>query len=608
MTGPQARSTNRSTNRSTTARAADVWRALRRSPVLVVALALAAVAVTWLVARTFMLDWHPMGDYRNLQFRVADVGGAHTPLVGPWSRFDWNHPGPWMFWLLAGPYRIVGDTGILLGAAVVNLGAVVAAVAVSTGAGRRWTLVVALGAALLCGGIGLGGLVDPWNPYLVVLPTFAMGVGAWRAVAGSRAGALLAVVAGSFAAATHFGSLPLAASMIGLVALALGWRARRGPDRARDVRTLLWCAVVGLVMWLPPLIEQLTSSPGNLRLLVSFVLDGGRDGVNGPGSGLRIMSRALGGSFDWITGRSPTLANDLLATPWAVPVGLLALVGAAVVAVRGGDRTGQALCAVAGVASIVELAAMSRISGPLFPALVRTTWSVAALVWMAVLGVVAGAVAARRGAERRVGLVLTVGVALALAAVLVRGVDTEPLGPPADWAAADAAITPAVVAAIAAAPSPVLVINGFWTDGAVGTEVLAASRAAGYAVYRASSEAFIVGRQRTTDPARVATTVAVVADGAIDDLLADPVWRLIVRHDGLSAAERVELAALEAEATAGVDTDGMSSDDARSARRDALDRWSAVQSRRRTVSPEYERWRELSLRVDIAAFERSGAP
>jgi hypothetical protein len=601
-------STTGSPTPSTTALTREPLRALGRSPLLAVVIALVVVAVTWLVARALTLDWHPMGDYRNLQFRVADVGGAHTPLVGPWSRFDWNHPGPWVFWLLAGPYRLFGDTGILLGAAAVNLASIAAAIVVGSGAGRRWTLVVAVAAALLCGGVGLGGLADPWNPYLVVLPTFAMGVGAWRAIEGSRAGALLAVIAGSFAAATHFGSVPLAASMIGLVVIALAWRVWRGPQRHRDVRTLLWCAVAGLVMWLPPLIEQVTSAPGNLRLLVTFVLDGGRDGVNGLGSGLRIMTRSFGGTFDWITGRSPTLANDQLATSWAIPLALLALVVATVVAVRRRDHTGQALCAVALVATVVELAAMSRISGPLFPALVRTTWSVAALVWMAVLGVAAGAVAARRGDQRRVGTALTAAVAVALVALLVRGIDTEPLGPPADWAAADAAITPAVVAAIAAAPAPVLVINGFWTDGAVGTEVVAAARAAGYGVYRTSADAFIVGRQRTIDPSRIATTVAVVADGAIDDYLADPAWRLIVRHDALSVAERAELAALESSVTAGVDVGGLTAEQAQAARRAALDRWSAEQSRRSTASVEYRRWRELSLRVNLAAFERSGPP
>ena len=583
-------------------------RAVRRSPLLVVVVALVVVSVTWLLVRLFTLGWHPMGDYRNLEFRVADVGGAHTPLVGPWSRFDWNHPGPWEFWLLAGPYRLFGVTGLLLGAAAVNLVAVAATVAVSSGAGRRWTLVVSLAAALLCGGIGLGGLADPWNPYLVVLPTFAMCVGAWRAIDGSRSGAVLAVVAGSFAAAAHFGSVPLAVTMIGLVVVVLVARAWRGPERHRDRRTLLWCAAIGVLLWLPPLIEQITSSPGNLRLLASFVLDGGRDGVNGLGSGARIMTRSFGGTFDWITGRAPTLANDQLATSWAIPLALLALVVAAVVAVRRRDRTGQALCVVALVATVIELAAMSRISGPLFPALVRTTWSVAAVVWMAVLGVAAGAVAARRGAQRRVGVALTSAVAVALVVLLVRGIDTEPLGPPADWAAADAAITPAVVAAITEAPAPVLVINGFWTDGAVGTEVLAAARAAGYGVYRASADAFIVGPQRTIDPSRIATTVAVVADGAIDDYLADPAWRLIVRYDALSPAERAELAALESAAWAGVDVGGMTAEQAQVARRAALDQWSAEQSRRSGASTEYARWRELSLRVDLAAFERSGAP
>lgn len=575
---------------------------------MTVALALAGVAVVWMVVRMATLGWHPMGDYRNLEFRIADVGGAHTPLVGPWSRFDWNHPGPWVFWVLAGPYRLFGATGILLGAAAMNLAAVAATIAVCAGAGRRWVTSAALASALLCTGIGLGGLADPWNPYLVVLPTFAMCVGTWRALDGSRAAAVVAVVAGSFAAATHFGSVPLVASMLLTVLIALVLRAVRSDDRHRDRVTLCWFAGAGAVMWLPPLLQQFTTDDGNLGLLARFIVDGGRDGVNGVGSGLRIVARSLGPTFDWVTGRSPTLANDQLSTSWAVPVALLALVVAAVLAGRQRDRRGLTLCAVAALAVVVEVAAMSRISGPLFPALVRTTWSVAAIVWMAVFGVVAGAVARRWRGARAVSTVLVLATVVVLGVSLARGVDVEPLGPPADWAAADAVITPAVVAAIADAPAPVLVVNGFWTDGAIGTEVLAVARAAGLDVNRVSTDAFIVGPQRTVDPARVATTIAVVADGAIDELAADPAWRLIVRFDPLSPAERAELTALNEAPSAGLDTTGMSAEQIATARRTALDAWSAVEARRPSASAEYARWRELSLRVTLAAFERSGPP
>ena len=99
---------------------------VRRHPIESAVVLLALVAALWLSIRVGTLGWHPMGDYRTLQLRVSDVGGSQTPLVGLYSRFGWNHPGPWVYWLLAGPARLFGDDGLLVGAVMVNLAAVAA--------------------------------------------------------------------------------------------------------------------------------------------------------------------------------------------------------------------------------------------------------------------------------------------------------------------------------------------------------------------------------------------------------------------------------------------------------------------------------------------------
>ncbi len=49
------------------------------------------------------------------------MGGVHTPLVGAWSRWGWAHPGPLLFWVLTPFERLFGETGVLTGAAVLNL-------------------------------------------------------------------------------------------------------------------------------------------------------------------------------------------------------------------------------------------------------------------------------------------------------------------------------------------------------------------------------------------------------------------------------------------------------------------------------------------------------
>ena len=593
---------------------------VRRRPLESFVLALAVVALAWVLVRMGTLGWHPMGDYRTLQLRVSDVGGRHTPLVGLYSRFDWNHPGPWVFWSLAAPYRLLGDDGLLVGAVLVNLAAVAASIGVCVRAGRRWMLVCALAVALLCCGIGLGGLADPWNPYLVVLPLFAMLVGTWRALDGSRSGAIVAVVAGSFAAGGHFGAAPLVVAMVAVVAVALVWRSVRGPDHRSDRITLAWSAVAGAVLWLPSLVEQAIHSPGNLRTLASFVIHGGRDGTNGLDSGARIVARSLTSTFDWVTGRSPALAGGILDTgAFAVPFGLLALAAVTVLALRRRSPRELTLCAIAGLAAVVQVLSMSRISGPLFPYLVRTTWAVAAFVWMAVIGVIAAWVASRMESRKVSGAIggvarwVTNGLALLVGLVIivtmVRGIDVKPLGPYPSWERAEAAITPAVLAAIEEAPRPVLLINGYLADGAIGSDVLAKARSAGLDASKPASAAFIVGAHRTIDPAAAATTIAIVSNDVIEDYAADPAWRLIVRFDPLTPEERAELDALERAPSAGLDTAGLTPAEVRAARAAALDEWRRQQAEASAPSPEFERFKQLARNGDIvAAFERSGPP
>src|SRR4051812_10274423 len=50
----------------------------------------------------------PWGDTALLELTVRDVG-AHVPLLGPYSRYHWHHPGPLLFDWLAVPYRVLGS-------------------------------------------------------------------------------------------------------------------------------------------------------------------------------------------------------------------------------------------------------------------------------------------------------------------------------------------------------------------------------------------------------------------------------------------------------------------------------------------------------------------
>jgi hypothetical protein len=168
----------------------------------------------------------------------------------------------------------------------------------------------------------LGALVSPWNPTVVILPMVLFAVLCAAAPAGSPLSLLGALLIGSFIVQTDFSAAVMVVVFLVASALAcviLAERKRRGrirrvhaagtdradganradgPDRAdpsgvgqgvergatgrnRSASRLfasgLWArtwAGLGLVvlvaMWVPPLIQQFTTNPGNMTLIVRF--------------------------------------------------------------------------------------------------------------------------------------------------------------------------------------------------------------------------------------------------------------------------------------------------------------------------------------------------
>ena len=127
----------------------------------------------------------PWGDTALLELSVRDVG-SHVPLLGPYSRYHWHHPGPLLFDWLAVPYRLLGSN-----ARALNQGSLLtAAIAIGVVAWvvhRRggtplvaWSMVVA---GLLIWAVGPDVVRSPWNPWITVLPLLAVVALAWNATA-----------------------------------------------------------------------------------------------------------------------------------------------------------------------------------------------------------------------------------------------------------------------------------------------------------------------------------------------------------------------------------------------------------------------------------------
>lgn len=248
----------------------------RRFDVDLVVLATAAIVLLVPIAAVLSALRHPwigLGDWVRLEQNVRDVGGGDTPLVGAWSRFGWDHPGPWPFYLMAPFYRIAGaERGLLFSTAMVNLLLVAGFVGVVLRYSRTRALVALAGLAVLLRGLGVAFLLDPWNPWMAILP-FALLLLLAVEVATGRRGWVMAAAAGagSLAMQAHVGLVP-PVGLIGAAALVLHvWSVRgEGLDWRGIVVGARAAAVVLVVAWLPVVADQLWGR-GNLGKLARWV-------------------------------------------------------------------------------------------------------------------------------------------------------------------------------------------------------------------------------------------------------------------------------------------------------------------------------------------------
>ena len=507
----------------------DVW--LRWAPL--------AVAVPGLAAGLSVLvqGWVPTTDQAVEVLRIADVGTRHTPLIGPWSRYGWHHPGPLLFWVSAPGYRLFGPPGVAATVGLVHAAAAAGAVvAARRVAGALLAAPVAAAAGLI--GLAMGDLlVDPWNPYVGVLALLAYLVCAWGASRGDRWLLGGAVVAGSWCVQSHLSYLPVVSAAA--VWCGVAYLTRRRGGRRLGRRAVAAAAVVGLACWWAPLWQEATTARGNVRQLIGYARHGRDDLVAGDVV-LDQMGRHFGVPAPWM-GAEPSVvgvgghdARPLLA------LGALAVVAVAVAAGswawRRGRREPAGLVAYAVALVIASLVATARTPAPLLPYMAMWAWAAAALGWVAM----GWAVAAALRSERARRAVTAGTAALAFGAAALAGVAAATAeGPAAADGRTVAALSGQVRAQLEAGRTYRLYAHdpGF---ALVGTGLVADLRRRGFDVRMSPSMTALEPRERIDDFAPVATLTVVTVDGTVP--ATPPAGaRLIGSRDPLDAADRAEL-------------------------------------------------------------------
>jgi hypothetical protein len=311
----------------------------------------------------------PDGDTSLIELHTRDVFTTHPPLLGSYDRFGFNLPGPMLFALLAPVYRLLGSRygALQVGVLLVNAIAIVAVVTVAWRRGRGalllWTAALL---ALLVHGVGAHDLASPWEPNAVVLPTVALVALAWDAAEGAWWSFVPAVIAASFVAQVSLSALLPAIGVV-VAALVLAVLARPRTNRRAAVTPLVVAAVVGIVLWIPPVVDQLANATGNFGRVANFAQHGSHP--IGWSDGYRIVALQWNWWAPWLGRAVPlkTLTSeiDLHAAP-IVPWALVAALVATVVAAR--RRLGDCvrLGVVVLVASACAVVGFSHLTGPVY--------------------------------------------------------------------------------------------------------------------------------------------------------------------------------------------------------------------------------------------------
>ncbi|HVM52771.1 MAG TPA: hypothetical protein VM262_06200 [Acidimicrobiales bacterium] len=466
--------------------------------------ALMAILIVPLVVGIVALrrpPWYPVLDHAMAELRLRDIFSSRTPLIGLPGRIgrfpeQGSHPGPASFYALWPTWRAFGGTpwGMQAGALVLNGIAASAAVLVAfRRGGLRVAVAVTALLAVLMGGYGIETLAEPWNPYLPLLWWVLVLLSVWSVLDGDLPMLPVAVLAASIAAQTH---VPYLGLCLGLAAVAGGglvwwWRRTADEHAAAATRRSIgrWAVAsvaLGVLLWSPVVVDQITEDPGNLSMLWDhFTSPPQEEGETvGVVEGVRLGLRHLDvTSFLSRQGSSlGSLATSSGDAGGSILPGLVTLLGwvvAAVVAWRHRYTSINRLNVVVGSALLLGVVSMSRIFGKVWYYLMLWSWGTAALLLLSV-GMTVWRVVDRERATRAVGAVLVAISVVSAGLLTVRAAVAEPPAPQLSEVLAE--VVPPTAAALDRATTYLITWDDSFYIGSQGMGLLSALDRRGFRV------------------------------------------------------------------------------------------------------------------------------
>lgn len=341
------------------------------------------------VVSLFSQRWYPTGDVSHTELMLRSIP-RHVPLIGVAARVgeDLNNqgstPGASMAYILYPVYALFlrSSAGMVVSVLVVHLLAIGSSLYIfGRFGGRRAVLAFGVVLALVVRSLAPRFFLEPWN---VWVPLFAFALFLlviWLIVLGRHGFLPVATAIGIHCVQTHISYVPLVGGLLVLTVALIGfrqWKPKNGAQSA--VVPFALSAGVIVVMWLPPVIEQLRPGPGNLGRLWRHFSQPSEETV-GIMAALKAMAGELNLAGPFITGpgHAPYDAphiGGLVAFIAIVAVGI-------VVAWRLREQRILALQGVLGVSTLIGLFAAARVFGQFYDYVIRWMW-ILAVLWVAV--------------------------------------------------------------------------------------------------------------------------------------------------------------------------------------------------------------------------------
>lgn len=351
--------------------------------------------------------WFPAGDMAQAELHMR--GFFHRPpLVGAAGRivsdegFQGSHPGPSLWFAMLPVYLLGGrSSAALLAAAasvhVVSIGFVLFLAKRRFGSGFPLVLGFTILAVIRSSGPDF--MVEPWNPWLALLP-FAVFVFLIMDLVESRSGGTFpdrpmsakrtllelsaAVLVGSHCVQSHAGYVLLVVPPLAVVLILSMVRSSRGTgfsERQPKTLSILLPALVAvssaLLIWSPAVLDQVRRKPGNLTILWQH-FGSPSEPTLGVSRSLEILFEQLNLLGPWLLGPNVVLSDAL---KWIGFLGFVLLMAGALYVVTFRLRNRLLMSSLGTLLVFIALGSLSilRIFGPYYEYTVRWLWILTAI-------------------------------------------------------------------------------------------------------------------------------------------------------------------------------------------------------------------------------------